>query len=442
MDRPETQYARSGSVQIAYQITGNGPIDLVWAPGTASHLDMDWEWPPKVDYIRRLSSFSRLIRFDKRGTGLSDRPTDAATLDERIDDIRAVMDAAGSRRAALLGVSEGGSMSCLFSSVYPDRVLALILWGTQARWVQTDDYPWGVTPEEQTQMVEELTKKGVTRDYILAPGTSGGSGVSAAYVDWFLRYLRAGASPSAAAALERMNAGVDIRDILPSIRVPTLVMNRTGDPVASVAAARDLASRIPGAEFIEWPGGAHGVDGIQDQVASTIEKFVNSAKPLAPSDRVLATILFADVVSSTETLSRLGDAKWKEVFAKAADGSRRTIAEFRGREIKQTGDGFLAVFDGPSRAIQCAREVGKLFAALELPVRSGLHTGECEILGNDVLGVAVHLAARIMGAAGPGEILVSSTVRDLVSGAGFSFSPRGPTELKGFHDRVQLFAVA
>lgn len=439
--RPETKYAKSGSVQIAYQVTGNGPIDLVWAPGTVSHLDLDWEWPARVDFIQRLSSFSRLIRFDKRGTGLSDRPTNAATLDERIDDIRAVMDGAGSQRAALFGVSEGGSMSCLFSSVYPDRTRALILWGTQARWTQTDDYPWGLTQGEQERLVNQLAERGVDRDYIVGPGAGVGGAATDAYVDWFVRYCRAGGSPSAVAALERMNTNVDVRGILPSIHVPTLVMNRTHDPIAPAAAGKALAARIPGAKFVEWPGDTHAVYGLQEEIASTIQLFLNAAKPPVPSDRVLATIVFADIVGSTEAIRALGDARWKALYSRATAKTRQAVETYRGRLIKETGDGYLATFDGPSRAIQCAREVGRVFSALDLPVRTGLHTGECELLGEDIGGVAVNLAARVMGAAGAGEVLVTSTVRDLVSGAGFVFRELGPTPLKGFSEKIPLFVV-
>jgi class 3 adenylate cyclase/pimeloyl-ACP methyl ester carboxylesterase len=440
--RPETKYAKSGQVRIAYQITGNGPIDMVWAPGTASHLDLDWEWPARARIIDRFSSFCRLIRFDKRGTGLSDRPTTAATLEERMDDIRAVMDAAGSEKAALFGLSEGGSMACVFAATYPARTLALLLWGVQARWTKTADYPWGLTREELKTMVDELSENGVTLSYIVGPGAGAGKDADPAFLEWFLRYGRAAAGPSAMAALETMNADIDTRDVLPMIRVPTLVMNRTGDPVAHVEAARDLASRIPGAKFLEWPGATHGMYDVLDQVASASEEFVTGTRSQGSSDRVLATILFVDVVDSTRKVTGLGDATWRDLLARVNEISQRTVASFRGREVKNTGDGFLAVFDGPTRAIQCAKSVRDALGQLGLQTRAGLHTGECELIQNDVGGIAIHLAARISAAAGPGEILVSSTVRDLVAGSGLAFEDRGLATLKGFADSRRLFAVA
>jgi class 3 adenylate cyclase/pimeloyl-ACP methyl ester carboxylesterase len=439
--RPETKYAKSGSVRIAYQVTGNGPIDMVWAPGTVSHLDLDWEWPPRAQIVERFSSFCRLIRFDKRGTGLSDRPTTAATLEERMDDIRAVMDAAGSEKAALFGVSEGGSMACVFAATYPARTIALLLWGVQARWTKTADYPWGLTREELKNMIDDLAENGVTLSYLIGPGAGVGKDADPAFLEWFLRYGRAGAGPSAMAALETMNADIDTRDVLPSIRVPTLVMNRTGDPVANVEAARDLASMIPGAKFLEWPGATHGMGDVLDQVATASEEFVTGTRSEASSDRVLATILFVDIVDSTRRVTGLGDATWRDLLARINDIGQRTVASYRGREVKNTGDGFLAVFDGPTRAIQCAKSVRDALRQLGLQTRAGLHTGECELLQNDVGGIAIHLAARISAAAGPGEILVSSTVRDLVAGSGLAFEDRGLSTLKGFEDPRRLFAV-
>lgn len=442
MPRPETKYARSGDVRIAYQVTGTGPVDMVLAPGTASHLDLAWDWPPTARFIERLSSFCRLIRFDKRGTGMSDRPTAAATLEERTDDIRAVMDAAGSEKGSIFGVSEGGSMACLFAATYPSRTTSLLLWGVQARWTKTADYPWGDSAEEYQRMIDGLAENGVTLSYAMGSGAGIPKDSDPTYREWFVRYLRAGASPSAMVALERMNSQIDIRDILPTIRVPTLVMNRTGDPVAKVGAARDLAAHIPGAKFLEFPGETHQFHGIADQVLAEIEQFVTGTRSHPISDRVLATILFVDVVGSTSRLVRIGDARWRDLLAKFQDISRRAFAAFQGREVRSTGDGFLATFDGPTRAIQCAREVRDSARPLGLKVRSGLHTGECELMGNDVTGAAVHLAARIAAAAGPGQIVVSSTVRDLVTGSALRFEDRGPSVLKGFSGERRLFTVA
>ena len=438
--RPNTNYAKSGSIQIAYQITGSGQIDIVYAPGTASHLDFDWEWPPKARFFEQLSSFSRLIRFDKRGTGLSDRPTNAATLEERIDDIRAVMDAAGSEKAVLYGVSEGGSMACLFAATYPTRTRALILWGTQARWTRTPDHPWGPTEEEYLQTADLLGENGVTLEFLTGSGAGLGA-ADPAYLDWFIRYARAGASPAAFAALERMNSQVDVRDILSAIQAPTLVMNRTGDPAANVDAARDLASRIPGARFIEWPGASHQMLDLTDEIVPIVEEFVTGTHTKVSSDRVLATILFVDIVESTAQVARLGDKTWRSLLARADETSQQIVAAFRGRRVKNTGDGFLAVFDGPTRAIQCAKAIRADFQSLGLRTRAGLHTGECEIIGEDIGGIAVHLTARIMTAANPDEILVSSTVRDLVTGASLGFEDRGLTPLKGIEERRQLLAV-
>lgn len=440
--RPETRYAKSGEVSIAYQVTGSGPFDMVWAPGTVSHLDLDWEWPARARVVERFSSFCRLIRFDKRGTGLSDRPTNAATLEERMDDIRAVMDGAGSERAAIFGLSEGGSMACVFAATYPERTRALLLWGVQARWTKTPDYPWGLSREDQQRMVKQLAEEGLTRSYITGPGAGAGKGADPAYVDWFVRYGRAGASPAAMAALETVNAEIDTRDVLPTIRVPTLVMNRTGDPVANVYAARDVASRIPGAKFLEWPGETHSIYDVVDQVVASCQEFLTGSRSEASSDRVLATILFVDIVESTRKAAGMGDTKWRDLLLQINEVGRRSVASYRGREVKNTGDGFLAIFDGPTRAIQCARSVRDSLAELGLQSRAGLHTGECELIENDIGGIAVHLAARISGAAAPGEILVSSTVRDLVAGSPLQFEDRGLSSLKGFTDERRLYAVA
>ncbi len=438
--RPDTKYARSGDVRIAYQITGSGPIDMVIAPGTVSHLDLAWDWPATARFIERLSAFCRLIRFDKRGTGMSDRPTNAATLEERIDDIRAVMDAAGSKDAVIYGVSEGGSMACLFAATYPTRTRAVILWGVQARWIRSEDYPWGQTSEENQSMIDELLENGVTLQYLTGPGFGLGKDVDPAYLEFIVRLARAGGSPSAVAALERMNAQIDTRDILPTIQAPTLVINRSEDPVANVEAARDLASRIPGARFLEFPGNTHSMIGITDQVISEIQEFVTGSHSLPTSDRVLATILFIDIVSSTETATKIGDSAWSDLLKSHNDLVRRELADHRGKEIKTTGDGFLVTFDGPTRAIECARAIRESVSKLGITTRAGLHTGECELMEGDIGGIAVHMASRVAAQAGPSEILVSNTVKDLVAGSGLQFTDRGIRELRDFGER-RLFAV-
>ena len=413
LNRPETKYAKSGNVSIAYQITGNGPFDMVWAPGTISHLDLAWENRESAHGIERWSSFCRLIRFDKRGTGMSDRPTDAATLEERIDDIRAVMDHAGSEQAVIFGASEGGSMACLFAATYPHRTRALVLWGVQATWIKSDSYPWGESREESERKIGELAEKGVNAEYLLGWGAGFPKDTDPATLEGFMRYFRAGASPSALVALERMNSEIDIRPILPTIRVPTLVMNRTGDPVANVAAARDLASRISGARFVEFPGNTHQMSDIRDSVIAEVEEFVTGVRPSPIPKRILATILFLDIVDSTKHLSKLGDDSWKRTLAKHNELVRGELDRYQGKEIKTMGDGFLATFDGPTRAIQCARSIRDSVRPLGYDIRVGIHTGECELTENDVGGIAVHTAARVAAMARPGEVLVSSTVKDL-----------------------------
>jgi len=439
MNRPETKYAKSGNVRVAYQVTGNGPIDMVWAPGTVSHLDLSWERPQTAQNIQRFSSFCRLIRFDKRGTGLSDRPPGASSLEERIDDIRAVMDDARSKQAAILGFSEGGSMACLFAATYPQRTRALILWGVQARWIRTDDYPWGMSKEESDKQISELAEKGVTIEYLTGFGAGIPKNTDSAALEWIFRFFQAGASPSSLVALEQMGAQIDIRGILPTIRVPTLVMNRTGDPVANVAAARDLSTRIPGARFIEFPGDTHQMTGIEEKVVAEIEEFVTGARTQVIPNRVLATILFVDIVDSTGHLSKMGDARWREALERHNDLVRKELHDFQGKEVKTTGDGFLATFDGPTRAIQCARSIRDSVRSFGIEVRAGIHTGECELMDDDVGGIAVHTASRVAAKAKASEVLVSSTVKDLVAGTDLGFEDRGMHALRGVPGKWRLY---
>ncbi len=439
---PETRYAKSGDVSVAYQVTGEGPVDFVWAPGTVSHLDLDWDPDdPRLPVIERLGTFTRLIRFDKRGTGLSDRPANVATLEERTDDIRAVMDAAGSERAFLFGVSEGANMACLFAATYPERTLGLLIWGGQARWIATEDYPWGLTRAEAEAEIAELRERGVTEAYITGAG-AGHPADRERELRWLLRYFRAGASPAALAALEEMNMDVDVRDVLPNIRVPTLVMNRTGDPVADVEAARDMAARVAGATFVEFPGDSHSM-GLPDAepVIAEIQAFVTGERPAPPSDRVLATVLFTDIVGSTQRALELGDAAWSELLSSHHAVVRRQLQHHRGREVDTSGDGFLATFDGPARAIRCAAAIRDELRGLGIQIRAGLHTGECELVEDKVRGIAVHIGARVMATAGAGEVLVSSTVKDLVAGSGIGFESRGAHALKGIPDEWHLYEV-
>lgn len=445
MQRSPVLYAKSGDVHVAYQVLGNGPPDLVWAPGSVSHLDLWWECPYFVRYFERLASFSRLILFDKRGTGLSDRPTDYATLEERIDDIRVVMDAAESERAHAFGLSEGGSMACLFAATYPERTRSLILYGTKPRWIRARDYPWGPTDEEREAALQRRLAAGWER-HVASPEMRRWLGAPVrddpAFLEWFTRQRRAGGSPSAHIALSRMNAMIDIRDILPSIRVPTLVLNRTADPVIEVEAARDLAVRIPGARFVEFPGEGHLFFDIWEDVVSLMEEWVTTAAAPLATERFLATVLFVDLVESTQQVAALGDAAWRDLLARYYSLARRHLAVFGGIEVDIAGDGLLARFDGPGRAIRCVGAIMRSAGELSLRMRAGIHTGEVERANGGIRGIAVHLAARIAALAAPGEVLVSSTVRDLVAGSGIAFEDRGVRALRGIAEPRQVLAVA
>ena len=442
MERPPVRFARSGDVQIAFQVTGEGPVDIVLAPGTVSHLDLWWDFAPFRREIEAWSSFARLIRFDKRGTGLSDRPTAVATLEERTDDIRAVMDEVGLDSAVIYGRSEGGQMACMFAAMYPERTKALITWGTMARWIQAEGHPWGSTREAYDELLVELETNWPSEYYIRGPGGSFGD-VDAETMSFMLRLFQAAASPAAAVALERMNAQVDIRDILPTIRVPTLLMCHTHDPEAPAEAVRWMADQIPGARFAAFPGKSHFVGEGEnlDRVVATIQEFLTGRPAPIPSQRRLLTILFLDVVGSTERAVEFGDARWRDVLTALFDEIEKELLAFEGQEVDRAGDGLLAIFDGPSRAIRCAQEAGRRASGLGLELRGGIHTGEAEVDGSRVRGVAVHAAARICGIAQPGEILVSSTVRDLAAGAGFAFADRGVHELRGVPEARQLYAV-
>src|SRR5215510_1303821 len=428
--RPRTHYARSGDVHIAYQVVGEGPRDLVFVPGWISNVEMFWEEPVVVRFLERLASFSRLILFDKRGTGLSDRMTDLPSLEVRMDDVRAVMDAVGSAQAAVFGYSEGGQMCALFAASHRDRTSALIMHGSYARMLEAPDYPWGRSPARLEERIEEYLRDWAPASDIdrRAPTMAG----DARFREWWTRFLRHGASPAAAVALLRMNGHIDIRHVLSWIRVPTLVMHPVGDQTIEVRAGRALADAIPGAKYVELPGQDHlpfGDDA--DTVLDEIEAFLTGVRRGPEPDRVLATVMFTDIVDATKRLADIGDHAWKEVLAQHHFVVRKQLDRYRGREIDTAGDGFLATFDGPARAVRCAQAISDGVKPLGISVRAGVHTGECEIMGEKLGGIAVHIGSRIASLAMAGEVLVSSTVKDLVAGARIRFVPRGSHVLKG-----------
>ena len=437
----ETRYAKSGQVSIAYQVVGEGALDLVLVPGWVSHVEAFWEEPSFARFLRRLSSFSRLIVMDRRGTGLSVPAAQLPTLEERIDDVRAVMDAAGSERAALLGVSEGGPMCSLFAATHPERTAALVLYGTFATGLEKPDYPWGLTEEVVEAFLKEIDEgwgQGISAR-LFAPSLA----QDERFVKRWSRLERLAVSPGSARTLLQIAAYTDVRDILPSIRVPTLVLHRSEDAVIPVAAARYLAEHIPDAKYVELTGCDHFFwVGDTDAPLGEIEEFLTGVRRGAESDRVLATVLFTDIVGSTVQAAKLGDSHWRSLLERYYDISRREVEYFGGREVNTTGDGHVATFDGPARAIHCARAVRDAIGNLGIRIRAGLHTGECELVGDQIGGIAVHIGARVASTADPDEILVSNTVKDLVIGSGLHFSDRGSHAHKGVPGEWRLFAAA
>jgi class 3 adenylate cyclase len=441
---PKIRYARSGDVNIAYQIAGDGPIDLVYVPGWVSNIETAWEDPHVSRFLERLASFSRLILFDKRGTGLSDRVSisELPTLEQRMDDVRAVMDAADSQRAALFGASEGGVMCALFGATYPDRTAALLLYGSYAKGTASADYPHGLAEQEVIdEFIEALTEVWDDAGGLLniwAPSASDDPVAQAA----FGRYLRTGASPSAVVALTRMNAAVDIRQVLPVITVPTLVIHRSEDMIVPVKAGRDLAAKIQGARYVELSGEDHlWFHGDAAAILGEVEEFLTGTRATQIVDRILATVMFTDIVDSTRKAAALGDRRWRDLLGRHDTLMHRELERHRGRAVKTLGDGFLATFDGPARAIRCACSARDALRGLGVEVRAGLHTGECELIGDDLGGIAVNIGARVGSVAGPGEVLVSRTVTDLVAGSGIEFTDRGVHSLKGVPGEWQLYAV-
>jgi pimeloyl-ACP methyl ester carboxylesterase len=427
--RPETRYAKSGDLNIAYQVVGEGP-DLIYVPGWISNLELMWDEPAHAHVLDRFASFSRLILFDKRGTGLSDPvPLDRLpTLEERMDDVRAVLDAVQCEQAAVFGFSEGGLMSVVFAATYPERTTALALYGVFAKRIWSPDYPWAPKPDDRAREIEELERNWGERMDLdkLAPSEDD------AFKDRMATYFRRSASPGAAVALMRMNTQIDVRDVLPTIQAPTLVLHRKDDLDASVEEGRWIAGRIPGAKFVELPGDAHTLwGGDTDSIVDEVEEFLTGARRGPEPDRVLATVLFTDIVGSTEKATELGDRRWRELLERHHDLVRRQLARYQGRELDTAGDGFFATFDGPARAIRAAQAIAGGVRQLGLEIRAGVHTGECERHEGKIAGIAVSAGARVAGAASASEVLVSQTVKDLVAGSGISFEDRGEHELKG-----------
>ena len=446
METPVTRYARSGDVSIAYQVLGDGPFDLVWVPGAFSHVELNWTIPSRAAFNRRLASFCRLIIFDKRGTGMSDR-AGIANLETRMDDVRAVMDAAGSERAALLGTSEGGPMCTLFAATYPERTWALILFASFPRVMWAPDYPCGDTETEWRAYMEELERRSGDPRYFEELAEALAPSADAESKHRFAEMIRQSGTPGARLELERMNREIDVRHVLPSIRVPTLVLNRVGDHPSNVGGSRYLAEHIPGARHVELDGADHAPNaGDAEPVLREMQAFLEDAwrgaDDVDTHESVLATVLFTDIVGSTEKMTALGDRGWRDLLQAHHATVRRELMRYRGVEMDTAGDGFFARFDGPARAIRCATAITEQVRQLGLEIRAGLHTGECELADGKVAGIAVSIGARVAGEAGPGEVLVSGTVRDLVAGSGFEFEDRGARALKGVPGEWRIFAVS
>jgi len=437
---PVTRYALSGDVNIAYQTMGNGPIDMVIVPGGWSHVEFMHEMAGHAEVLRRLSTFGRVITFDKRGQGLSDRMSGAPSLEQRMDDVRAIMEAVGSQRAALLGLSEGCPMSILFAATYPERVSHLVLIGGFAAGTLKLDPGCFEDFEERLSALAKSWGSGLTVK-MLNPSQAD----DADAVALFAKFERLSTSPGAFKSLSRLNAEIDVRSILPTLRIPTLVLHRRTDALVRVERGRELAAQIPGAKYIEYPDGDHlPFTGDTDALLGDIEEFITGKRESSSSDlqRVLATVLFTDIVDSTRSVVDIGDQAWRRLLDSHDKLAKQIVEKHRGIMVKSTGDGILATFDGPGRAVRCALALGAASKQIGLPLRAGLHTGEIEVRGRDIGGIAVHAAARVMGQSQSSEVLVSRVVTDLVAGAGLKFSERGSHELKGLPGRWDLFAAS
>jgi len=440
---PTTKYATSGHLNIAYQVFGDGPRDLVYVPGWISNIELMWDDPVLASILRRLGTFARVITFDKRGTGMSDRlPLDQLPeLEERMDDVRAVMDAVGSERATLFGHSEGGSMSCLFAATYPERTEGLILASTYAKRIWSEDHPWAPTPEERAEEITAVEAHWGDPDH-LSPYMLGDRGGDQAFREWVARYFRMSATPKAAGQLLRMNTQMDTRSTLPLIQAPALLLYRTLDEDVDVEEGRWMASQIPNAKFVELPGDAHLFWAVDPQeFVDEIEEFVTGQREAADPERVLATVLFTDIVDSTKRAAELGDQAWRSLLERHDRVTREELQRWRGVERAHTGDGMLATFDGPARAVRAAQAIGDAVRGMGIEVRAGVHTGEIEIVGANVAGLGVHLGARVASLAGAGEVVVSRTVKDLVVGSQLQFESRGIHDLKGVPGEWEVFAV-
>jgi class 3 adenylate cyclase len=440
MDVPETRYAKSGKAHIAYQVLGDAAIDLLLLGGFFSHIEAQWEEPSYARFLERLASFTRLIMLDQRGTGLSDRVGRLPTLEQQVDDVLSVMEAVGSQRAALFCVAQGGPLGVLIAAAHPSRTSALLLWASYARLLKDDDYPWGRDETSYRRLMRTLESTWGSGGYLdlLAPSVA----EEPPFRRWWAKFERHIHSPGSLLAFLRLQAGVDVRAVLPSVRTPTLVFQRSGDVYRDPGNSRYLAETISGATHVELPGRDHlPFVGDQDAVLDEIQDFLTGIRRGPTPDRVLATVLFTDLVGSTAQAAHIGDQSWRDLLERHNTLIRNELDRFRGQEIRTIGDGFLATFDGPARAARCAQAICAEVRSLGLEVRAGLHTGEIELVGDDVRGLAVHIGVRVMAFAGPGEVLASATVKDLVFGSGIEFEDRGTHALKGVPGEWRLFAV-
>jgi len=442
MAAPQTRYARSGDLHIAYQTFGDGPVDLIWVPTWIWHGEHVWDEPGVARLFRRIGTFARLITFDRRGSGMSDPVPGAPTLEEQMDDVVAVLDAVGSQQAAVFAQLEAGSMASLFAATHPERTSALVLYEATPRMTSTEGYDWPLSREEREQWVEPLRSTWGSGERVLSLSQSAAG--DPRLQRWAGQLERLAVSPGTAVAFYRMSSDIDVRPVLPSIQAPTLVLHRTGDSYIDIRHSRYLADHIPGARLVELPGTDTLLfSGDQNSLIEEVEEFLTGVRHAPDPERILATVMFSDIVDSTKRAAELGDRRWRELLESMEESITRELARFRGRAVKTMGDGFLATFDGPARGIRCATAIrDAAMARYGVEVRSGLHTGEVEVMGDDVGGIAVHIGARVGGIARAGEVLVSGTVKDLVVGSGIEFEDRGEQDLKGVPGNWRLWAVA